>query len=217
MARIGLVLGAGGATGGAFHAGVLAALEEATGWDPRTADMILGTSAGSMTGAMLRAGFSGQPTSRPGPRARRSARREPPACDRPACRRGGTGRGPAPTATAARVRLGPSAPSVLWAAARRPWAVRPPAVMAGLMPEGTVPTTMISDGVGALLGDRWPPAPLWVAAVRLDDGRLVVFGRARGAGRHARARRWRRRAPFRAGSRRCGSAECATWTAAPTR
>lgn len=59
MARIGLVLGAGGATGGAFHAGVLAALEEATGWDPRTAELILGTSAGSITAAMLRAGLSG--------------------------------------------------------------------------------------------------------------------------------------------------------------
>ncbi len=31
---------------------------------------------------------------------------------------------------------GPSAPSVLWAAARRPWAVRPPAVLAGLMARG---------------------------------------------------------------------------------
>jgi NTE family protein len=60
MARVGLVLGAGGATGGAFHAGVLAALEEATGWDPRTSEVILGTSAGSITGAMLRAGFSGR-------------------------------------------------------------------------------------------------------------------------------------------------------------
>jgi hypothetical protein len=34
VARIGLVLGAGGVTGGAFHAGVLAALADGTGWDP---------------------------------------------------------------------------------------------------------------------------------------------------------------------------------------
>jgi predicted acylesterase/phospholipase RssA len=39
--RIGLVLGAGGTVGGAFHAGVLAALEEATGSDPRRASMIV--------------------------------------------------------------------------------------------------------------------------------------------------------------------------------
>jgi NTE family protein len=37
---------------------------------------------------------------------------------------------------------------------------------------------MISDPVRAVLGDRWPLATLWVTAVRLDDARLVVFGRA---------------------------------------
>ena len=46
MARIGLVLGAGGAVGHAFHAGVLAALAEETGWDARDAEVIVGTSAG---------------------------------------------------------------------------------------------------------------------------------------------------------------------------
>src|SRR5690349_11033193 len=58
MGRIALVLGAGGVAGGAFHAGVLAALAEATGWDPRAADLMVGTSAGSITGASLRAGLS---------------------------------------------------------------------------------------------------------------------------------------------------------------
>src|SRR4051812_7021598 len=57
MARIGLVLGAGGVTGGAFHAGVLAALADATGWDARQAEVIVGTSAGSATAAILRAGL----------------------------------------------------------------------------------------------------------------------------------------------------------------
>src|SRR6266536_4643810 len=57
MAGVGLVLGAGGVVGHAFHAGVLRALEEATGWDPRTADVIVGTSAGAYAGAQLRAGL----------------------------------------------------------------------------------------------------------------------------------------------------------------
>jgi NTE family protein len=56
--RVGLVLGAGGVAGGAFHAGVLAAVEEATGWDPRRAAVVVGTSAGSITGTSLRAGLS---------------------------------------------------------------------------------------------------------------------------------------------------------------
>ena len=55
---VGLVLGAGGAVGGAYHAGALAALADATGWDPRTADLVVGTSAGAATAASLRAGLS---------------------------------------------------------------------------------------------------------------------------------------------------------------
>ncbi|MDQ1475357.1 MAG: hypothetical protein QOE62_586, partial [Actinomycetota bacterium] len=51
VVRIGLVLGAGGAVGHAFHAGVLAGITEATGWDARDAEVIVGTSAGSVVGA----------------------------------------------------------------------------------------------------------------------------------------------------------------------
>ena len=40
--RIGLVLGAGGVTGHAYHAGVLDGLCDATGWDPRDAEVIVG-------------------------------------------------------------------------------------------------------------------------------------------------------------------------------
>jgi NTE family protein len=55
--RVGLVLGAGGTVGQAYHAGVLAALEHDLGWDPRTAEVIVGTSAGAITGALLRLGI----------------------------------------------------------------------------------------------------------------------------------------------------------------
>lgn len=55
MTRIGLVLGAGGVTGEAFHRGVLWGLRDVTGWDARTAETIVGTSAGSLLGASLRA------------------------------------------------------------------------------------------------------------------------------------------------------------------
>ena len=176
MARIGLVLGAGGVVGGAFHAGVLSALEEATGWDPRTAELILGTSAGSVSAALLRAGFSaadiaartaGTPISAEGAARLRSAGLPP----------GQAPAVPQPDRSPRKGSAGPAAPGVLWAAARRPWSVRPPAVLAGLIPEGGLPTTTISEGVDALLGDSWPAAPLWIAAVRLDDGRLVIFGR----------------------------------------
>ena len=58
-ARIGLVLGGGGLTGTAFHAGVIAGLAKAAGWDARTAEVIVGTSAGSTAAALLRAEVMG--------------------------------------------------------------------------------------------------------------------------------------------------------------
>src|SRR6516162_9218892 len=59
-ARVALVLGAGGPVGRAFHAGVVRALEDACQWDARTADLIVGTSAGAQAAALLRAGVDGR-------------------------------------------------------------------------------------------------------------------------------------------------------------
>ena len=58
MSGVGLVLGAGGLVGQAYHSGILAALENDLGWDPRTADLVVGTSAGALTAALLRTGVS---------------------------------------------------------------------------------------------------------------------------------------------------------------
>lgn len=49
----GLVLGAGGQVGEAFHRGVLRAMID-LGFDPRRADVVVGTSAGSMVASSLR-------------------------------------------------------------------------------------------------------------------------------------------------------------------
>jgi NTE family protein len=54
--RIGLVLGAGGVMGGAWLTGGLKALADETGWDPASADYVVGTSAGAMMGALLAGG-----------------------------------------------------------------------------------------------------------------------------------------------------------------
>ena len=69
------MLGAGGVVGQAYQAGVLAAMQREAGWDPASASIIVGTSAGSVTGAALRVGVPatdlaaslyGVPTSRRG-------------------------------------------------------------------------------------------------------------------------------------------------------
>ena len=55
--RVGLVLGAGGVQGGAWLTGALDALADETGWDPATADVVVGTSAGSVIGSLCVAGI----------------------------------------------------------------------------------------------------------------------------------------------------------------
>ena len=56
--RRGLVLGAGGVLGAAWTVGALRALELATGWDPRTAEVVVGTSAGSVLAAFVGLGVN---------------------------------------------------------------------------------------------------------------------------------------------------------------
>jgi NTE family protein len=170
--RVGLVLGAGGVAGVAYHAGVLAGLAEGLGWDPRSVDLVVGTSAGSVTAAGLRAGLSAHDVfarvcdEELSPEGAAIIAPSDAAVDRPALRANPR----LPTGL-------PAAPRVLLAAGRRPWRIRPGAVMAGLLPPGTVDGTPISAGVDALFPGGWPDRPTWVCAVRLGDGRLVVFGR----------------------------------------
>lgn len=170
--KVAIVLGAGGVAGGAFHAGVLAALEEATGWDPRRAHVVVGTSAGSMTGAALRAGLAardllarqeGRPMSAEGQRIMAVA--GPPVAPPPLR---------APTS---RVRSAGDIAATLARAMARPLSTRPVALLAGLLPEGSVGTEMIADGVASIHPAGWPSRLLWICAVRRSDGRLVVFGR----------------------------------------
>src|SRR3954451_25260585 len=54
--KVGLVLGAGGVMGGAWLTGGLHALAAETGWDPASADYVVGTSAGAMMSALLASG-----------------------------------------------------------------------------------------------------------------------------------------------------------------
>lgn len=177
MSRIGLVLGAGGSVGGAFHAGVLAAIEEATGWKPASAEVIAGTSAGSIVAAWLRAGLSATDL------ANLSVRKPLSAAGAALVDRSGPrARLATPGPQHADVRRGPASASLLL----NPWGVRLGALAAALLPAGTVSTEAVAAGVRALYGTGWPKRPTWICALRLDDGKLVAFGR-RGAPQAAMA------------------------------
>lgn len=163
---IGLVLGAGGANGEAFHLGALKAVAEVTGLDARDADVIVGTSAGSLVGAYLRGGFGiadqlaswlGGELTEDG--ATRVAAMGPPGHlpSRPPWRRPWLPVGPRLLARPRGRRIGLLGGALLPAgqAAGDPVVVRLP----GLYPDGA-----------------WPKKPLLVVAVRLSDGARVVFG-----------------------------------------
>jgi NTE family protein len=172
MAQVGLVLGAGGLVGHAYHAGTLRALAQ-HGWDARDAVVVVGTSAGSGVAALLRAGLPPadfaarilhEPLSPEGARVVAGAPR--PATGYPLRHR-------------ADGFPMPAAPDGLLRAMVHPWRLRPGHLMAMGAPAGTQPTAMIGDRVRAVyqgLG-RWPEAPMWLCALRLDDSRRVVFGR----------------------------------------
>ena len=74
---------------------------------------------------------------------------------------------------------------------------------------------MISEGIGSLLTDTWPPDPLWICAVRQSDGRRVVFGR--GERRRRSRMRSRHPAPSRGSSLRSSSTAKRISTVASTR
>ena len=155
MARVGLVLGAGGVVGAAFHEGVLRAINDATGWDPRTAEIIVGTSAGSYVGARLRAGG-----------AVREAIGE-----RPGGRPGGA------VDPAGSSRRAPAAIGAVVRGITRPGSARVGAMVAGALPAGRHSTASMISDVNRMHRGGWPANPLWLPAVRLRDGARVVFGK----------------------------------------
>jgi NTE family protein len=170
MSGIGLVLGAGGFGGRAFHAGVLSALEVGLGWDPRRAEVVVGTSAGSQVGTALRIGISasdlaariaGEPVSRPG---RRIFERlgEPPDLS--------------PTFRHLLRRPQLPGPQMM-----RRFALHPVssigAFATSFLPEGRLSVLELAKSFRRVLGDEWPERDLWICASRLSDGRREVFGR----------------------------------------
>jgi len=167
--RIGLALGGGGIAGYAFHAGVLGALQEKTGWDPRTAEVMVGTSAGSGIVGLLRGGV-------PVPEmvARMLSISSNPADM--ARLREASGRG---------IRLkgslwfGPSSPKLLAREIARLHKVRPANLMVGVLPNGRIDNDVLGDQ-SSKLHESWPEAETWITAVSLDSGDLTVFGRDEG-------------------------------------
>jgi NTE family protein len=168
--RVGLVLGAGGTTGAAFHAGTLLALEQDLGWDPRSADLVIGSSAGSIVGGLLRAGLSTDDLAAwaAAAEARPDGLDSRRLLDELDAHRF--------SIVAPRLRLPVPTLGLLAGLRNSSQRVGLHTAAMSLLPFGLI------DGGAALarLGELtvgWPARPLWITAVRVSNGRRVVFGR----------------------------------------
>lgn len=174
--RVGLVLGAGGVQGGAWLTGALDAIAKETGWDPATADYIVGTSAGSMLGTLLAAGlppwfmvahsngetFEGMTDARGGFAGD---------ADRSAGARFEIERGAIPWF--------PGSPMLAVRSALRPTRHTPAAVLSGWVPRGVISSEPLREIVRSAVSGSWTGHPNhWVVACDYSTGRRVPFGRA---------------------------------------
>ena len=175
MPRIGLVLGGGGTVGQAYHAGVLAALEHDLDWDPRTADVVVGTSAGALTGTFLRFGVPAHDLSAWAVEAPLSVESE-----RTLERLSDQRRPEFPDIGGRHWLSGwrlPS-PQAVGRLLRRPWGF-PGALASTMMPAGRVDLMDYVEAIDSVASQS-TGQPLWVCATRRDDGERVVFGRDAG-------------------------------------
>src|SRR5215211_4785387 len=173
--KVGLVLGAGGVLGGAWHTGALHALAGETGWDPGSAEYIVGTSAGSVIGSLVAAGIlpwfmvahsSGEsfdgltgPDGRPASEADRSA--------------GGSLR-----LHRGLPSLGPGSLRMGFATLSNPLRHTPFQLLAGWAPIGLVSTESIKDTVRRAVSTRWVEhQSFWAVATDYRSGKRVPFGR----------------------------------------
>ena len=171
--RRGLVLGGGGVLGAAWAVGALQSIQEVRGIDPRTFDVIVGTSAGSVLGALIGAGTSidslrdhqfGVPITE-GPLAGYTWDYE--------------------TATGGRrpqlpKLRGPGSVKLMASSLRHGLKMPPTTVLSAFMPLGAGSLERVGHLIDAVTPyGEWSPHPdLWIVALDYESGRRVVFGRS---------------------------------------
>ena len=169
MTRRGVVLGAGGVLGAAWTIGALAAVQEQLSWDLREAEVLVGTSAGSILASFLGCGV-GVDTLVDHQRGIVAA--EGPQISYDYDQDAGGALPPLP-----RPFMG--SPRGLLSSALHPWRTTPMMMLSTALPQGRASL----DPISALIDEVCPPGAwaahpqTWVVAMDYDNGRRVVFGR----------------------------------------
>lgn len=168
--RIGVVLGAGGVLGAAWTAGALVALQQRLDHPIGEADVMVGTSAGSVLATALRCGVSVDEIVA----HQRGAAHVPLPQLHELDRDSG---GPLPPLP--RLRLG--SPRLLASTAWSPRRVHPLVAVSALVPQGRAQHPSLArlvDGLLARQDCEWPERETWVMAVDYWSGRRTAFGRS---------------------------------------
>ncbi len=173
--RLGLVLGGGGLVGLGYHAGVLKALDE-FGANVAAADVIVGTSAGSIIGSYLASGWKADDFYEYAHGRHENSEREV-GDQEEQVRRIFT---PLWSSPSERVRRGIGSAFAL-ASSRGYWhkATRgrePASRMKALFPSGLYSTDETRRRLWADLPEEWPRDGLFICAVDLFSGARVAFG-----------------------------------------
>jgi NTE family protein len=167
-----LVLGGGGTVGLAYHAGVLRALEAEAGFSPDDAEVIVGTSAGSVIGAYLRTGMTTEdmwqlargehPTHSPfGGDADNRPNLFAPTYNNPI--------------DIVRHLIGSA---YVLARAVSPFPLQAPGFLKSVFPGGLFTLEEGRRRFAEELPAAWPDKALWITTVDIVTGRRVVLGRA---------------------------------------
>lgn len=169
--RTALVLGAGGLVGGAWLVGALHAVASETGWNPASADYLVGTSAGAMVAALVASDLPPWFLAAQSLGATFEGLTRPAGVDERAHRGGGDLRlhwsFPRPI-------LG--SPELALRSLREPWRYDPAGII-GWLPRGVISTEPLKAIIRRLVPSGWTWHPnLWITAVDYRTGGCVVFG-----------------------------------------
>ena len=169
MTRRGVVLGAGGVLGAAWSIGALAAVQEQYAWDLREAEVLVGTSAGSILASFLGCGI-GVDTLVDHQRGIVVAEGPQISYDYDEDAGGALPPWPRPFM---------GSPRGLLSAALHPWKTTPMMALSTALPKGRASLEPISALIDEVCPrGAWAAHPqTWVVAMDYDSGRRVVFGR----------------------------------------
>jgi NTE family protein len=176
--RVGLVLGAGGVVGASWLIGALEALESQTGWRAADAEIIVGTSAGSVIGTLAATGIPPAYLAAYASGSSLEGLDTPDGVEIDVDDVAHRSAGAAYRLQRALPPIGPGSWRMALSTLRNPRRHAPGAILSGWLPRGVISTAPISRIIDSFVPGNWPDhEKLWVVACDYVSGKRTVFGR----------------------------------------